>query len=297
MGKSWIGVFMGVFFCLALATTAFAGSMDTEGESCGDMTCQVHAVAVKTITAVKAVYELKGICGYSGYSSDVACPPNVNVTVTAEWFMGTKVAHEKIFRPLAKSSSVILDSETFSNCPENPWVKAGVVCTVTSGNTKPGEKYPRSAAYLSNAQRQTLATLQPSGATLIPIPAAPVILSPVQNQKFSVIPASVKIEVSHNLNYGVQFEFQSKGIAPRDGGLMEAYKPVKGVTLQNQQTSKGITTGTLVVRNPSQWRIRAMSNFQGAPWSEWRTFTVDKLTLNPSMKMRDNIPRMPLPGK
>jgi hypothetical protein len=294
MHKSWLRIITGIFVCLAVATAAFAASMDTQGESCGNMSCHVNTVAVKTTTPEKIVYEFTGVCGYWNYSSDVACPPAVNVTVTGEWFMTKKAAHEKIFKPIGNTSSVMLYSETYSNCPENPWLKAGVSCTVYSGSTKPGEKYPRSAVLLSSAQRQSLASQQPSNALAIPTPGAPLILTPVQNQKFGFIPANVKIEVSHNMNYGIQFEFQSRGIPPQ-GGVPEAYKPVTGVTLQNQQTSKGITTGTLVVTKPGQWLFRTMSNFPGAPWSEWRAFTVDKLTIAPALQMKEGVKRIPLP--
>ena len=199
--------------------------------------------------------------------------------------MGTKVAHEKIYKPTGNTASVILYSETSSNCAENPWLKAGVSCTVFSGGTEPGVKYPRSAAVLSSAQRQSLASQQPPNTQILPTPSAPVILSPFQNQKFGFIPANIKINVQHNMNYNIQFQFESRGIPPKSG-ILEAYKTVAGVTLQNQQTAKGATTGTLVVSNASQWRFRAMSNFPGAPWSEWREFTVDKLSLVPALQLK-----------
>jgi hypothetical protein len=296
MTRSWIGIIIGILVCLVFTTTGFAATLDTQGQGCPPMTCHVNTAKLVSATPAKIVYEFKGVCGIWNPPTETACPPPVNVTVTGEWLIGTKIAHEKIFKPIANTSSIILYSETSSTCPENPWLKAGVACTVTSGNGKPGEKYPRSAALLSSAQRQTLASQQPTNTQILPTPAAPVILTPVQNQKFGFFPSNVKVEVSHNMNYGIQFQFESRNIPPKTGAP-EAYKPVAGVTLQNQQTSKGITTGVLIVTKPSQWHFRAMSNFPGAPWSEWREFTVDKLTIAPALQMKEGIQRIPLPAK
>ena len=84
MGRSWMGIIAGIFVCLVLATTVFSASLDTQGESCGTMSCHVKSAVLKSLTPDRTVYEFEGSCGYWNYSSDVACPPAVQVKVTGE---------------------------------------------------------------------------------------------------------------------------------------------------------------------------------------------------------------------
>jgi len=290
MGKSWISILTVMFVCLVLTTTAFSATLDTQGQGCGNMVCNVSSAKQISSAPDKIVYEFEGICGYTS-SGDVACPPMTAVKATGEWFKSTKVAHEKIYKPIANTSSIILKSETSSNCPENPWIKAGVVCTVFSGATESGVSYPRSAAVLSSAQRQYLASLQPPSSPLLTTPAAPEIQSPYQNQKYGFLPATVKIMVKHNPNYGVAFEFQWKPFTKPN--TPSGFFITKKLTPTNQKTSAGITTADVKIETAGYWRIRSQSVFPGAPWSDWRGFSVENLTLSPGLKMRDDLKKIP----
>ena len=294
MGKLWKYVIVGMLVCLLGGTTTIAATLDTQGQGCGSMVCTVAKAVQTSATPDKIVYEFEGTCGYTS-SGDVACPPMTAVKATGEWFKITKVAHEKIFKPIANTSSIILKSETSSNCPENPWIKAGVACTVFSGATESGVSYPRSAAVLSSAQRQYLASLQPPSSPIIPTPAAPEIQSPNQNQKYGFIPATVKIIVKHNPNSGVAFEFQWKPFTKPN--TPSGFFITKKLTPTNQKTSAGMTTADVKIETAGYWRIRSQSIFPGAPWSDWRAFTVENLTLSPGLKMRDDLKRAPLPGQ
>ncbi|HOO39842.1 MAG TPA: hypothetical protein PK425_01670 [Syntrophales bacterium] len=274
-----------ILFCLFFAAMGSAASLDTQGESCGTMSCSVKSAVLKSVTPEKTVYEFQGTCGY--WSSDkVACPPATQVTATGEWFKNSKIAHEKIYKPIANSSSVILKSETSSSCPENPWLKAGVACNVVSGNTEPGVSYPRSAAVLSSAQRQYLASAQPPDSQILPTPQAPVIVLPTLNQKFVVIPANVKIQVKHNPNYGVNLEFQWKPF-PKPN-TPPGFYVTKKLTPANLKTTYGVTTAEVKIDTKGLWRMRSQSIFPGAPWSDWTAFTVDALTLSPALKKQIN---------
>jgi hypothetical protein len=241
------------------------------------MVCNVVSAKQLSATPDKIVYEFEGTCGYTS-SSDVACPPMTAVKATGEWFKSTKVAHEKIYKPIPNTSSIILKSETSSNCPENPWLKAGVVCAVFSGATESGVSYPRSAAVLSNAQRQYLASLQPPSSPLLTTPSAPEIQSPYQNQKYGFLPATVKITVKHNPNYGVAFEFQWKPFTKPN--TPSGFFVTKKITPTNQKTSAGTTTAEVKIETAGYWRIRSQSIFPGAPWSDWRNFTVDNISVS-----------------
>ncbi len=281
---------MVMFVCLVLTTTAFSATLDTQGQGCGNMVCNVSSAKQISSAPDKIVYEFEGTCGYTS-SGDVACPPMTAVKATGEWFKSTKVAHEKIYKPIANTSSIILKSETSSNCPENPWIKAGVVCTVFSGATETGVSYPRSAAVLSSAQRQYLASLQPPSSPLLTTPAAPEIQSPYQNQKYGFLPATVKIMVKHNPNYGVAFEFQWKPFTKPN--TPSGFFITKKLTPTNQKTSAGITTADVKIETAGYWRIRSQSVFPGAPWSDWRGFSVENLTLSPGLRMRDDLKKIP----
>jgi len=278
----WLKTVMVILVCLVLVTTGFAATLDTQGEGCGNMSCSVKSAALKSATPEKIVYDFEGSCGYWNASSVAACPPTVQVKATGEWFKNSKVAHEKIFKPIANTSSVILYSETSSNCPENPWLKAGVACNVVSGNTEPGVSYPRSAAVLSSAQRQYLASTQPPNSPILPTPQAPVIVLPTVNQKFVVIPANVKIQVKHDPNYGVNFEFQWKPFSKPN--TPSGFFVTKKVTPTDLKTTYGVTSAAVKIDTKGFWRIRTQSIFPGAPWSNWTVFTVDALTLSPALK-------------
>ncbi len=295
MKKSGVCILMLMFVCLVFTTTAFSATLDTQGQGCGSMICTIAKAVQASATPDKIVYEFEGTCGYSSSNEEVACPPMTAVKATGEWFKSTKVAHERIYKPIANTSSVILKSETSSNCPENPWIKAGVACTVFSGNTESGVSYPRSAAVLSTAQRQYLASMQPPSSPLLTTPAAPEIQSPSPNQKYGFLPATVKIMVKHNPSYGVAFEFQWKPFTKPN--TPSGFFITKKLTPINQKTSAGITTADVKIETAGYWRIRSQSVFPGAPWSDWRGFSVENLTLSPGLKMRDDIKRTPLPGQ
>ena len=295
MKKLWMSILAVMFICLVFTTIAFSATLDTQGQGCGSMICTVANAVQASATPDKIVYEFEGTCGYMSSNEEVACPPMTAVKATGEWFKSTKVAHERIYKPIANTSSVILKSETSSNCPENPWIKAGVACTVFSGATESGVSYPRSAAVLSSAQRQYMASLQPSSSPILPTPGAPEIQSPYQNQKFGFIPATVKITVKHNPNHGVAFEFQWKPVTKPN--TPSGFFITKKLTPTNQKTSAGITTADVKIETAGYWRIRSQSVFPGAPWSDWREFTVDNMTLSPGLKMRDDLKRAPLPGQ
>jgi len=286
MRHVWMETVTVILACLVFAATGFAATLDTQGESCGTMSCSVKSAVLKSATPDKIVYDFEGSCGYWNASSVAACPPTVQVKATGEWFKNSKVAHEKIFKPIANTSSVILYSETSGNCPENPWLKAGVACTVFSGNTEPGVSYPRSASVLSIAQRQYLASTQPPTTPLLSTPSAPVIASPTLNQKFVVIPANVKIQVKHDPNYGVAFEFQWKPF-PKPN-TPSGFFVAKKLTPTNLKTTYGVTTAEVKIDTKGSWRIRSQSVFPGAPWSAWTVFTVDALTLSPALKKQIN---------
>jgi hypothetical protein len=280
MVKSWMGIITGIFVCLVFATTVLAASLDTQGTGCGTMTCNVNSAVQKSATPEKIVYEFEGACGYNS-SGEVACPPMTQVKATGEWFKSSKVAHEKIYKPIPNTASIILKSETSSNCPENPWIKAGVACTVFSGNTEPGVSYPRSATVLSSAQRQYLASLQPPTTPLFSTPQAPVIISPAQNQKFGFIPATVKIQVKHNPNYGVAFEFKWKPFSKPNSP--PGFFVTRNLTLSNLKTNAGVTTANVTIDKAGKWRIRSQSIFPNAPWSDWTEISVDNITLSPGL--------------
>ena len=67
----------------------------------------------------------------------------------------------------------------------------------------------------------------------------------------------------------------------------------KKLTPTNQKTSAGITTADVKIETAGYWRIRSQSVFPGAPWSDWRGFSVENLTLSPGLKMRDDLKKIP----
>lgn len=67
--------------------------------------------------------------------------------------------------------------------------------------------------------------------------------------------------------------------------LLNFYSDHK-VTPDNLKTNAGITTGELKIDETGKWRFRAMCNFPGAPWSEWRHFVVDTLSKVPPLEKK-----------
>ena len=278
MCKVWIGV-IGIVFLMVFSSSAFAVvDLGAKGESCGAMTCTVASAVLKSDLPDRLVYEFTGQCGYPYASGVAACPPSVQVMANGIWYKHTKIAYEKIFSSLGKTSSVTVHSETSSLCPKgNPWLNASFSCSVISGITEPGILYPRSAFLLNNAQRNALANAKSSG-SLYTAPTAPVIVLPAQNTTFVVTPALVKLEIKHNPNYGLNYEFQWKPFT-KPNSPPGIFIPKK-MTPSNVKTASGVTTAEVKIDTRGYWRLRAQSVIPGAPWSDWTAFTVENKSVS-----------------
>jgi len=273
MCKVWIGV-IGIVFLMVFSSSAFAVvDLGAKGESCGAMTCTVASAVLKSDLPDRLVYEFKGQCGYPYASGVAACPPSVQVMANGIWYKHTKIAYEKIFSPLGKTSSVTVHSETSSTCSKgNPWLNASFSCSVISGIAETGILYPRSAFVLNNAQRSALANAKSSGA-IYAAPTVPVIVMPAQNTTFVVTPALVKLEIKHNPNYGLNYEFQWKPFNKPNTppGLFTTKK----LTPSNVKTVSGVTTAEVKIDTSGYWRMRTQSVVPGALWSNWTSFTIE----------------------
>jgi len=272
MRKVWIGI-IGIVFLHVFSSSGFAiMDLNANGSACGSMICTVASAVLKSDLPDRLVYEFTGECGYQA-ASDVACASQTPVKAIGIWNKHTKIAYEKIFSPIGKTSSVTVRSETSSSCPKgNPWLNASFSCSVISGIAETGILYPRSAFLLNNAQRNALANAKPSG-SIYTAPTAPVIVRPAQNTTFVVTPVLVKLEIKHNPSYGLNYEFQwkpfSKPNSPPGFFVAKKMKP------SNVKTVSGVTTAEVKIDTSGYWRMRTQSVVPAAPWSDWTFFSVE----------------------
>jgi len=111
-----------------------------------------------------------------------------------------------------------------------------------------------------------------------PIPAAPIIHTPIANQTY-IAPATIQIKVQHDPNYSIVFEFQRMNFP--NNKKVPVFWYTKNIVPGNLNTNNGITTGNLSINETGNWRVRAKSNSPNAPWSEWTKFVVDTLNITP----------------
>jgi hypothetical protein len=231
-------------------------------------------------TTSKNTYTFKGQCGESAGESVI----NRRYQINASWNASTKTASENISAFFSPQGLGTRTGSIFYTCPDDPWINT-VNCTITSkaGNIFDLElnlvepiKYPISANFISSSKKHSLKAEWATKGAFLATPEAPFIQSPSPNQKF-FSPVTVHIQVQHNPNYSIAFQFQraelvSKPNIPNLWGN-------EHIVLSNIKVDAGITTGDLSINKPGKWRFRAQCSFANgnAPWSGWTEFSVDTM--------------------
>lgn len=272
-----LNVIIGIMIVWVFSVTGmtYAATLNTKGELWGcEPQCTVKAVNIKSTTPGKSVYEITGVCYFKPTSGDVACPQAKDTTGIGEWNKQTKQATENLIHPFKGTSSYSPIIKTVSNCPQNPWADPNVKCTLVSkdpSNSKMPGPFPKSAGALTGTQRNAIKQAEgSSGGAYIPTPQAPVIDFPAMGQKF-FLPSKIFLQVRHNQAINVSFEFQHAYLSKKVPSIYAK----RGLAPANIKTHAGVTTAELNITERGRWRVRAVCNFPGAPWSEWRVFDVE----------------------
>ena len=255
--------------------------LDTEGQGPA-WTCGLDTLTGHTIAMYKHTYKFRSACSASQGSNAW----NFSIETTGEWNSDGNTVQKSV------GSNPAFTATVTAKCKVDPWAYPGTVCTnkqfhysVPSSAANDAEyqifqsqleeytkdPFPMTASRLTTVQRQQLVS---EINQTIPVPGAPQVLLPAADGKAVMFGMNLPVQIKHNNAVGLAWTVQYRPDATHTWESV----PNTGPWLKDQTTVGGITSGVFNYTKPGQWRFQVVSVFPGAQPSEWRTFSVIKLT-------------------